>query len=250
MTVRVRLEGHGFDLEYLAAHFPTGEPRIIATDEGTFLAADLGHLMGDGGRLVEAASALLVRLNGCAVLADPGYRPVRLGNSFVREEHPTHSHVVLQDEARARDRATVVQLDAAESRGKAYPVTALVNGVPVQQPAPKAPADLARAATDKDVAELLDLVGKAEALGWDELWKALEIIKVRVGGKAALLATGWMTEDEHEEFGYAANHPDASGAAARHARRPPGGKVPSRVLSVAEGQQLIRNLACHWLDSL
>lgn len=250
MTVRVRLQGHPFDLEFLAAHFPTGEPRIVVTDEGTFLTADLGHLMDDGGRLVEAASALLVRLNGYAVLADPGYRPVRLGNSFVREEHTTHTDVVLHDEVRARDRVTVVQLGVAETRCKAYPVTALVNGVPVPQPAPKAHADLARAVTDKDVAELLDLVGNAEVLGWDELWKTLEIIKVRVGGKAALLATGWITDGELEEFGYAANHPDASGAAARHARRPPGGKVPSRVLSAAQGQQLIRNLARHWLDSL
>jgi hypothetical protein len=250
VTVRVKLDGHQFDLEALAEHFSTGDARVVLADEGTFLVADLDHLMDDGERLVQAANLLLARVNGYAALADSGYRPVRLCNTFVRENHPNHEHAVVHDEARARDRFTVVQVGIAEVRCKALPVTALVDGVPVPPPPARAPVYVARAATDRDVADLLELVGNAEALGWDELWKALEIIKVRVGGKAALVTTGWVTADELDEFGYAANNPAASGTQARHARRPPGGTVPRRVMSIADGEQFIRDLARRWFDSL
>ena len=91
-------------------------------------------------------------------------------------------------------------------------------------PTPTGPRQLARAAANSDADDLLALIGNAGALGWDPLWKALEIIKVAVGGKAPLIATGWVTDDDLDEFGYSANQPDASGADARHARRSPGGK--------------------------
>jgi hypothetical protein len=43
-----------------------------------------------------------------------------------------------------------------------------------------------------------------------------------------LLAASWVSSDDLDVFGYSANHPDASGADARHARRPPS-KIPRRV---------------------
>ena len=72
---------------------------------------------------------------------------------------------------------------------------------------------------------------------------------VAVGGKAAPLATGWITADDHDVSGYSANHPDATGTDARHARRPPT-TPPSRVMLIEDGQQFIRDLARRWLDSL
>ena len=55
---------------------------------------------------------------------------------------------------------------------------------------------MARTTANADADELLALIGNAGALGWDPRWKALEIIRVAVGGRAALIATGWVTEDD------------------------------------------------------
>jgi len=189
------------------------------------------------------------------MLDDAGYRPVKLRNRFHRDREATDTHIVLGDEARTRDEASVVVVGTAEARlgglNATITITATASngGVPGIPPQPEGPRQLARAAAHSDADDLLVLIGTAGALGWDPLWKALEIITVAVGGKAALLATGWITADDHEVFGYSANHPDASGTDARHARRPPT-TLPSRVMSIEEGQQFIRDLAHRWLDSL
>ena len=248
------LDGHEFDLNALARLFPAGDPQVVTTDEGTFIeAAALDAVdFTDAARLVEVAAGILARLNGWAMLDDPGYRPVKLRNRFHRHRQATDTHIVLGDEARVRDEATVLVAGSAEARlgGLTATVrTASSGGVSETPPQPEGPRQLARAATHPDADDLLALIGTAGALGWDPLWKALEIIKVALGGKAALLATGWITADDHDVFGYSANHPDASGTDARHARRP-STTSPSRVMSIEEGQQFIRDLARRWLDSL
>lgn len=248
------LDGHEFDLGALARLFPAGDPRVVATDEGTFIEASALDAVDftDATRLVEVAAGILARLNGWATLDDAGYRPVKLRNRFHRSREATDTHIVLADEVRRRDEVSVV-VGTAEARlgGLAATVTATtssggVSGTPRQ---PGRPRQLTRAAMHPDADDLLALIGTAGALGWDPLWKALEIIKVAVGGKAALLATGWITADDHDVFGYSANHPDASGTDARHARRPPT-TPPGRVMSIEDGQQFIRDLARRWLDSL
>jgi hypothetical protein len=247
VTVRAELDGHEFDLAVLARHFPTGDPRIVNDDGRTYLEATaLDDVFNDGGQLVATASELLARLNGHAMLDDAGYRPVKLLNRFV--DGPADTHLVVGDQAGVREHAVVVAV-TAEARLGALVAGVAVDGVPVT-PTPTGPRQLARAAANSDADDLLALIGNAGALGWDPLWKALEIIKVAVGGKAPLIATGWVTDDDLDEFGYSANHPDASGADARHARRPPGGKIPNRTMSIEEGQQFIRDLARQWLDSL
>lgn len=247
MTVRAELDGHEFDLAALARDFPTGDPRIVNDDGRTYLEATaLDDVFNDGGQLVATASDLLARLNGHAMLDDAGYRPVKLLNRFV--DGPADTHLVVGDQTGVREHAVVVAV-TAEARLGALVAGVAVDGVPVT-PTPTGPRQLARAAANSDADDLLALIGNAGALGWYPLWKALEIIKVAVGGKASLIATDWVTEDNLDEFGYSANDPDASGADARHARRPLGGKIPNRILSIEEGQQFIRHLACRWLDSL
>lgn len=249
VTVFAELEGHSFDIDALARHFPSGEPRIVVIDEGTFLAAELDDLFNDAGRLVEAATEHLDRLNGYAVLMDAGYRRVRLRNKFFRESNPAHVHVVVHDEARARESVTVVMLGTAEERATAFGVTAIVGGVPVQPPPPEGPSHLARAASDKDVADLLALVGKAERLSWSELYKVFEIIRDSIGrGRDGLVATGWTTKDELSAFTGSADHHLVSGIHdGRHARS--SGGPPKRTMTLDEAQRYIRDLARRWLDS-
>lgn len=248
------LDGHEFDLSALARLFPAGDPRVITSAEGTFIeAAALDAIdFTDAARLVEVATDLLASLNGWAMLNDPGYRPVKLRNRFHSNRQSTDMHIVLGDEVRVRGETTVLVVGSAEARlgGLSATVRAASDGgVSGPPPQLEGPRQLARAATHPDARDLLTLIGTAGTLGWDSLWKALEIIKVAMGGKTALLATGWVTAEDHDVFGYSANHPDASGSGARHARRPPT-TPPGRVMSIEEGQRFIRDLARRWLDSL
>ena len=66
MTVLAELDGHAFDLAALARHFPTGDPHIVASDDGTYLATALDDLCGDAAGLLEAAREQL------EVTATPG----------------------------------------------------------------------------------------------------------------------------------------------------------------------------------
>jgi hypothetical protein len=99
------LDGHEFDLAALARRFPTGDPRVVTTDEGTFIeAADLDAVdFTDAARLVEVAASILARLNGWAMLDDAGYRPVKLRKRFHRDREAIDTHIVLCDEARTHD---------------------------------------------------------------------------------------------------------------------------------------------------
>lgn len=55
-----------------------------------------------------------------------------------------------------------------------------IGGVPAT-PAPEGPQDLARVAAHSDADDLPALIGSADALGWDTLWKAMEIIRQALG---------------------------------------------------------------------
>jgi hypothetical protein len=158
---------------------------------------------------------------------------------------------MVYDKACIRDSISVARAGVAQGQVRmSATVTAHATGVSATMPVPEGSRQLARAAAHADADDLLVLIGSAEnPLGWDTLWKAMEIVRTAVGGQAALIATGWVTTTEFDEFGYAANEPKASGDDARHARRPPKAP-PVRIMTIEEGRQFIRDLARHWLDSL
>ncbi len=244
MSTQALLKGHQFDLASLAHLFPCGDPCVVQTVEGTFLESrelDDPFATQDAAGMIEVAEELLARLNGTAVLHDSSFRQVSIANHFQRDNH---QHVMVHDEALARDSVNIV---LAEARLVADS-TLSVGGVPAAS-APQGPSQLSLAAAHPDADDLLRLLGTSGSFGWDTQWKAVEIIRHAVGGTRALLATGWVTETEWDEFGYAANNPAASGDAARHSRRPPTAP-PDHILTVEEGRQFIRTLAQRWLRSL
>lgn len=251
MGVRAELDGHPFDLDTLARHFPIGDSHVVVTDEGVFLEATvLDDMFDDAGRLVDTANEHLARLNGWAVLADAGYQPVRLRNRFVRDGGPTHAHIVVGDEARVGDSLTVVAVGTTEARLGALNVTAAVDGVPMEPPPPEGPRRLAWAASNKNVDDLLALVGKAQGLSWIELYKVFEIIRDAVGGsRQDLYDKGWTTKPQLSAFTGSADHHAVSCIhKARHARQ--SGEPPKNTMTLDEAQQFIRHLAHRWLDSL
>ena len=95
---------------------------------------------------------------------------------------------------------TIVQVDAVEARGAAFGVAAVVtDGVPVAPPPPAGPRVLAR--RNRDVDDLLAIVGKAERLSWPQLYKVFEIVRDAIGGgRAGLVATGWTTKADLNAF--------------------------------------------------
>lgn len=249
MTVWAELDGHPFDLQALAGHFPAGDPRVVANDEGTFMLADaLDEVFGDGGRLVEVAQEQLVQLNGWAALTDAGYRPVRLRNKFHRDREPRVDHIVVSDEARARDSIAVVMPASIEVRASAFGVATVQGGIPVQPPPSPGPRHLAR--HDQNVTDLLAVVGMAERLSWSHLYKVFEIVRDAVGGgNDGLVRTGWTTKAELSTFTGSANNHSVSGIhESRHARQ--SGGPPKQTMTLDEAQAYIRNVALAWLDSL
>jgi hypothetical protein len=244
VTARALLSGHESDLAALVHLFPAGDPCVVRADEGTFLQAtelDYPFAANDGHRLMEVADGILRPLNGIALLRSGGYRPVRLGNHFVRGDA---QHVTVADDAPARDSISVVTAGA-----RLAGTTTMTLGGASATPPSDGPRQLARAAANSDAQDLLMLVGGAETLGWDTLWKAMEIVRAAVGGKQGLFANGWISSNEFDDFGYAANEPLASGDDARHARRPPR-NPPANIMTLEQGQELIRRLARNWLNSL
>jgi hypothetical protein len=254
MTVRAALEGHQFDLDSLARHFSTGDPRVVVNEEGSFLeSADFEGLIDDVGRLVEIAGMHLARLNGYAVIQDSGFEKVGLQHRFIREDETgKHVHVALGATLRARAHVTaeavVVLADTAEARATAYDAgtTDSTSGEPVP---PDSVKYLSLAASNRDVAELLELLGGSDRLMWVELYKAYEIIRGALGnGQGGLVAAGWTSKRDLGRFTGSANHPGASGSDARHARQ--SGGPPADVMTLGEAQQYIRQLAQQWLQSL
>jgi hypothetical protein len=249
MIVRALLKGHEFDLKALVHLFANGDPRVVQTDEGTFVEAtvlDEPFTAKDGGRLVGLAEGILVRMNGIAKLRDAGYQAVSLADRFHRENH---QHVMISDEVHTRDNISVARADVAQGQVRMSAMVTAHTNLPLTTPVPEGTRQLAGAAAHSDVDDLLVLIGSADTLGWDTLWKAMEIVRTALGGKAALIAMGWVTTTELDEFGYAANEPQASGDDARHARRPPT-TPPAHIMTIEEGRQFIRDLSRRWLDSL
>ena len=221
MTIFAKLDGHSFDLDALVRHFPLGDPHITVVEDGAYLATDLDDLCGDAGRLMDTAGEQLDRLNGYAWLMDGAYQRVRLNGRFFRDPDRTIEQVIAGDAIQFRESFTVVQVESVEVRATAFGVAAVTGGAPSTPPGPAGPEHLARAATNKELDDLLDLVGKAERLSWIELYKVFEIIRVAVGGRDhELLATGWTTKPELSAFTGTANHHLASGIhEGRHARQ-------------------------------
>ena len=72
MLIKARLKGHEFDLITLAELFREGEPAVAADAEGYYLSFSAPEeVFRDGGRLYDAASVVLRRVNAIGrVLTD------------------------------------------------------------------------------------------------------------------------------------------------------------------------------------
>jgi hypothetical protein len=232
VLIKARLKGHDFDLFTLAELFREGDPAVASDAEGHYLSfAAPNGLFDDGSRLYEAVSLLLHRVNGVARACMSDFRPVGLVGRF--------------DDETGRQ-AAVVLAETAEARARAFPAAVMVDGQQPPMTSPPGPGYVQLAAVHPDVAEVLEILGKADlAPNWADLFKVFEIVNNNVTG---LRKRGWITSEEIRAFTASANRPDISGADARHARM--SGDPPKRTMTLIEARQMIGALVTGWLDSL
>lgn len=227
---KARLRGHDFDLLSLMEIFADGDPTVSRSDDGGFvLESSAFDSLQEATEVSAAAAKLLTLLNGAAKGLDNSYRFVELAGHFQKEQG-VHA-VVLGETVTVRARANVGRVT--------------IDGVAVSPSPSPAKEWPALAAANRNVADALRLLGTAD-LDWVGLYKLLEIVKDDVGGKRRIIDEGWATEQLLSEFGAAANRPDLSGDAARHARI--GGRPPERAMTVGEGRQFVLALVRSWLQ--
>ncbi len=237
MLIKARLKGHDFDLTTLAELFREGDPAVASDAEGYYLSFTADDaLFREGGRLYEAASVVLRRVNGIGRVLTDEFRPVGLTGRFSDETGQQHQ---------------VVLADSAEVRGRAFAAVVVADGQ--EPPAPPAPGPgyVQLADADPDVAEVLDILGRTDpAPGWVDLYKVFEIINDNAKGcvKQGCVKQGWVTRDEVSVFKGSANRKEVSGDLARHARWK--SDSPKRTMTLIEARQMIGVLVTKWLDWL
>jgi hypothetical protein len=147
VLIKARLKGHEFDLITLAELFREGEPAVAADAEGYYLSFSAPEeVFRDGGRLYDAASVVLRRVNAIGRVLTDEFRRAGLTGRFHDEAGQQHQ---------------VVLADSAEVRGRAFAAVAVADG---QEPPPPSPAPgpyyVQLAETHPDVAEGMDILGR------------------------------------------------------------------------------------------
>ena len=125
---------------------------------------------------------------------------------------------------------------------RALPPT-ITAGASVSRPGDAIFHDLQLARKDKNVQDAMRLWGK-DSESWSGLYRVYEIIRADVGGDKAL--RNWVCGDHLGLFRRTANHQDAAGDEARHARK--GDQPPSKPMPLKEARRLIETLLNRWLS--
>ena len=165
VTRKVWLEGDAFDLEALAEHLPSGDTRVVREGDDYYLTS----------REIDAAPDD-IQANDIAatIIGESTHSGAR---------RPQLSRVKLSRYTDDTGRSVVVGTMAATVANVRMRATATVtrpDGTVVPDPPSPWPDCLTLAATDPDVAEALEIMGRAEPLEWDDLWKLFEIIREAV----------------------------------------------------------------------
>jgi hypothetical protein len=235
VTMKAWLDGHPFDLQDLADLLANGPVRVVrdsdSDHERYYLTAPEIDDPPNGIPFYDAARLLLSKVNGLGRTNKSDFRPVTLSGRY---SDAAGEHLIVTPaaaEARARLTATVVVTGA--------------DGQPLPEPPSPWPGRFAVAATCPEVAEVLDMMGRVEPLGWVELYKIHEIIRDAIRPDK-IVGRGWTDTGSDSAFTASANLPGVSGSEARHARMQ---GTPKRTMSLAEGRSFVGELVTKWLDS-
>jgi hypothetical protein len=167
-------------------------------------------------------------------------------NALARLEWGDHEDVRSGGVGHANTAGGTTWYDSATLVGRARVTgTATVIG-PHGQPVPDSPSPLPTklhlAATDRDVDDALYFLQRPDP-SWSELYKAYEVVRGDVG---EIADRGWATKKELSRFTGTANHQDAAGREARHARvrkEPLADPMP-----LNDARILVRSVVTAWLN--
>ena len=225
MNIRVWLTGDDLDLDYLSAKLATGDVQVRKEGDKYYLTASSIDVPPAGVAFNEEARRLVNLLNGIARLRDPACPAIDLAGSYTDEDgNVTVSLATATLQIRTRLTATAQVVDSDGN---------------VRPPAPPVePKWIEAAACDPEVAEVLDLVGRAAPLGFEELYKLDELIK-RSGKLTDAMKTAGITDPQRKLFKHTAN------SESRHAA----GKVvpPTKPMPINQARAMMMNLTRAWL---
>jgi hypothetical protein len=232
VTRKLWLTGDTLDLGYLAAALPIGDAQVIKDGDRFYMTSEEADNVADA-QVPEIARKLVARINGIGRLQNASFRPVEFADTYEDHAGVTVVGATATLNIRSGVTAEAVVLDA--------------DGNVVQQLPPPGPGRLAIAATNRDVAEVLQILGQPEPPNFAELYKIDEIIKSE-GRLAAVMQSAGVSDEERRLFKQTADHQDASGADSRHARNKQ--RPPKKPMPIHQARAMISKLVTAWLDSL
>jgi hypothetical protein len=227
----IELEGDSFDLDRLATAFTDG-PVTIRKESDRYRLREESLSDSDEAEYVRTELAeTLRRINALARLQwgnDQGeVRPGSFGQSNDRGGTTWYGAGTLVARVRMRATGTVIGPD----------------GQIVPDPPSPLPQKLQLAVTDQNVDDALNFLQRADP-SWSELFKAYEVVRDDVG---KIEGRGWASERELSRFSGTANHQDAAGREARHARMPT--PPPTDPMPLDEARALIARVVSAWLTA-
>jgi hypothetical protein len=224
VTIQAWLTGDVFDLQDLADLLPSGDVRVIRSGDEFYLTAAELDSPPVGAVVPDVAERVLARVNGLARARIHDFMPVRLSGRYSGDGTAAgylfSTEPAVRMEGRSRLRVGGV------AAGTSYLELASRNG---------------------DVAEALEIMGRPERPNFAELHRVYEIIE-HAGALGAAIKSAAVPETSRTLFIRTANHPDASGADARHARSRQ--VPPKRPMTIAEARTMISRLLAAWTNSL
>ncbi|MCH8009716.1 MAG: hypothetical protein IIC91_12725 [Chloroflexi bacterium] len=116
MTWRVRLQGHEFDLEEVAAQMRSPDLAVEKGDDGHYLVSSEFEIMTDSSEVLRRAQEIVAVLNGTLRTRGSGYRPIDTAGVVDRsDDHGRHRIIsvsgTLEIRSKVSARAIVIGAD-------------------------------------------------------------------------------------------------------------------------------------------
>ncbi|SKF68754.1 Uncharacterised protein [Mycobacteroides abscessus subsp. bolletii] len=230
MPAKAWLDGNERDLRVLTDLFSTGDVRVIRSEDhdSYYLSVPDANGPSEEGRF-GAVTSLIERINGLARIYCPSHRPVKLTGKYT-DSSGNSCHFI-----------SVASVPSASAVGT--PTIYNVDNPPPDRPSPW-PGRLALSDSNKDIAEVLGVLGQPGPLGWADLYKVHEIVRESIAPKK-IHDLGWADKTTDSAFTASANLPAVSGLEARHARKKGN---PKHTMTIDLGRAYIGDLVAKWMD--
>jgi len=222
----VQILGNNLDLQELSKSLNSPELCISQEDQKYVLKSSNFDQLKNAVDVRKRAEEILSLLNGTAKLALGTQQPLTID-----------AIVEIRDDGK---KATVLFLSNTVHGGSSTSTSTKTDNGKVQEnhPADPIPNWIRTAQTDKNVAEIFQVIGTS-VLNWINLYKVYEIIKSDVGGKDKIADNGWATKGQIDLFKQTAQ-PYRHGKLKNYV-------PPKKSMTLSEAEFLIKRILRSWL---